>query len=59
LASRSTDKTIKLWETQTGELRQTLNGHSDSVMSVGFSTDGKRLASGSMDKTIKLWTADV
>ncbi|MEH1977938.1 MAG: ribosome assembly protein 4, partial [Nostoc sp.] len=33
----------------------TLEGHSSLVYSVGFSPDGKTLASGSGDKTIKLW----
>ena len=33
----------------------TLKGHEDSVISVGFSRDGKQLASGSGDKTIKIW----
>jgi WD40 repeat protein len=34
LASGSGDKTIKLWDPSTGELRQTLEGHSDWVWSV-------------------------
>ncbi|MDB9449019.1 NACHT and WD repeat domain-containing protein, partial [Dolichospermum circinale] len=33
----------------------TLKGHDSSVYSVGFSRDGKQLASGSDDKTIKIW----
>ncbi|MBN3923809.1 MAG: ribosome assembly protein 4, partial [Nostoc sp. NMS4] len=33
----------------------TLEGHSSTVFSVGFSPDGKTLASGSGDNTIKLW----
>ncbi|MGI2906587.1 AAA-like domain-containing protein [Tolypothrix sp. VBCCA 56010] len=55
LASGSSDKTIKLWDTATGKVIRTLTGHTDSVRSVAFSPDGKILASGSSDKTIKLW----
>ncbi|BAY23480.1 WD-40 repeat-containing protein [Calothrix sp. NIES-2100] len=33
----------------------TLSGHSDSVVSVAISPEGKILASGSRDRTIKLW----
>ena len=55
LASGSGDKTIKLWNVETGQEIRTLSGHNDSVSSVNFSPDGKTLASGSDDKTIKLW----
>ncbi|MBD2510285.1 MULTISPECIES: hypothetical protein [unclassified Nostoc] len=32
-----------------------MNGHSDAVLSVTISPDGKILASGSADQTIRLW----
>jgi WD40 repeat protein len=61
--SGSWDKTIKLWNVETGqEIRtlkghddSTLKGHDDSVWSVNFTPDGKTLVSGSADRTIKLW----
>jgi WD40 repeat protein len=61
LASGSGDMTIRLWNTATGTLQLTIEGHSNWVRSVAFSTDGRLLASGSGDKIIRLWdtTADV
>jgi WD40 repeat protein len=58
LATASRDKTIKLWNVETGKEIYTLSGHSDSISSLSFSTDGKTLATGSDDKTIKLWDVD-
>nr|MDZ8042959.1 AAA-like domain-containing protein [Nostoc sp. DedQUE02] len=58
LASASLDKTIKLWNRDTGKEITTLSGYNDLVMSVVFSPDGKTLASASWDKTIKLWNRD-
>ena len=55
LASGSDDKTIRLWNIETGEVCATLKGHTNFVQSVAFSPDGTILASGSDDKTIKLW----
>lgn len=44
-------KTIKLWNVKTGDLLNTLEGHSGFLV---FSPDGTTLAS-STDKTIRLW----
>lgn len=55
VASASEDKTIRLWNAETGECMHKLKGHRDWVLSVTFSSDGKFMASASMDKTIRLW----
>src|SRR5204863_7031128 len=55
LASASRDKTIKLWNPATGELKRTLTEHTADVYHVTFSPRGNLLASGGRDKSIKLW----
>ena len=55
IVSSSGDKTIKIWNSSTGELLRTLSAHLGTVWSVASSLDGQTLASGSSDNTIKIW----
>jgi serine/threonine protein kinase len=55
LASGSWDRTLKVWDSQTGQAILTLKGHTERIWSVAFSPDGKWLASGSQDRTLKVW----
>jgi WD40 repeat protein len=50
----SSDLTIKLWDSASGQLQATLEGHSGSVNALAV-LPGGRLASGADDRTIKLW----
>ncbi len=51
----SFDKTIKVWELETGESFHTLEGHEQEVTAVNISSDGSKVVTGSEDKTVKLW----
>ena len=55
LVSASGDKTIKLWDVQTGGVVRTFYGHTATICSVSISPDCTVIASGAWDKTIRLW----
>src|SRR5207244_3422974 len=48
-------KTVKVWEVSTGRLLGNLIGHSKTVDTVVFSSDGTRLASADWGGTVKVW----
>ena len=52
------DKTIRVWNIETGTLIRQFNGHRDAVTSVSFSPNGGRLVSGAYDNTVRVWDMD-
>ncbi len=46
---------VKLYNTATGKEIRSMANHSNDIISIAFSPDGKLLATGSRDKTLKLW----
>ncbi|HIN96011.1 MAG TPA: WD40 repeat domain-containing protein, partial [Planctomycetes bacterium] len=55
VASAAADQTVKLWDSFTGKLIRTFQGHTGSVNSLVFLNDGKQLVSGSSDNTLRTW----
>ena len=58
LFSSSDDKTIRCWNSETGEqIGHPWTGHKDSIRSLSLSPDGSILASASFDQTVRFWNA--
>ncbi|KAL9615672.1 MAG: hypothetical protein Q9160_009345, partial [Pyrenula sp. 1 TL-2023] len=49
LASALDDRTVRLWDGQSGKALKTLKGHSDWVIAVAFSPDGRPVGQGAKD----------
>ena len=55
IATVSRDKTVRLWDVQTGKNRKILKGHTTVFNSVAYSPEGDTLATGGIDNTVRLW----
>jgi WD40 repeat protein len=57
IVSGSYDKTIKIWNSETGACFRTLEGHTDRVTCLATIYQGIQIVSGSYDKTVKIWNS--
>ena len=56
IATGGQDKTVRIWDAQTGKLVETLAGHSGPVTALAFTPDRITLASGSWeDGSVRFW----
>jgi len=55
VVSGSADKTVRVWDAESGVELRCLRGHQSSIESVAVSPDGHYIASGSNDRTLRVW----
>jgi len=55
LATPSSDRTVRVWNTKTGKEARVLREHGDRVISVAWDPSGKLLAASSDDRSVCVW----
>ena len=55
LASRSSDNSVRLWETRTGACKAVLRGHRSRIWGLTATANGRLTTSGSRDGSVRIW----
>ena len=56
--SASFDRSVRVWDLDTGAQRAMLAGHDDAVVDVAVTSDGRRAVTASVDATLRVWDLD-
>jgi F-box/WD-40 domain protein 7 len=56
LISGSADKTVRIWNLESGVCEGILEGHKDAVTCLTIDSSEVRIITGSLDRTIKVWS---
>jgi len=55
IVSASSDETIRIWNTNTGDTLNVIKSENDCLLTVNHIADSNIIASGGKDKKIKIW----
>lgn len=58
IAAAYGDGSLRLWCATTGSILRVLDGHTNAVTTLAWSSDGSLLGSGSLDTTARIWKED-
>lgn len=53
----SSDTTVRLWDVESGNCTQVLEGHKEEIFSCAFNYDGNTIITASKDNTCRIWKA--
>ncbi len=56
IASGSYDKSVILWNRETGAVVRTITGHNGAIYDLDFDSSSELIATASADQTVKVWS---
>jgi len=55
IVTASLDRTVRIWNAESGKELHKLEGHTNMVYSATFSPNGKLIVTASADRTARIW----